>query len=157
MSYCYIKLDEYKNIFAWGKSNQDVDKNFLKISNETPIEEDLYNLLQKNSMFRHKYINNSLLNTGESIIPPNQYSIWDNELNKWKDSRPQTAIIDEEWAKIRLKRSELLTNSDWTDTLSAKNRLGDELYNAWQQYRQALRDITNQADPYTVTWPTAPQ
>jgi len=158
MSYWYIKLDEHKNIIAWGnKSGQDIVKEFLEINNETLIEKDVYNLLQKNKSFRHKYINNNLLNTGEPLFPPNHYSIWDNDLNKWKDPRPQTAIIDEEWVKVRLKRNELLTNSDWTDTLSAKNRLGDELYNAWQQYRQALRDITNQADPYTITWPTAPQ
>jgi hypothetical protein len=55
------------------------------------------------------------------------------------------------------KRRQLLLNSDWTDTLSAKTRLGDELYNQWQTYRQALRDITLQPGyPYTVEWPTTP-
>lgn len=158
MDYWYIKVDEHKNIFAWGnKSGQPIDKESLEKFNETVIEENTYNLLQKNSMFKHKYINNKLINTGEPIFPPSAHSIWDNELNKWKDPRPQTAIIDEKWEEVRLKRNELLTESDWTDTLSAKARLGDELYNAWQQYRQALRDVTNQADPFTITWPTAPQ
>ncbi|HWR42555.1 hypothetical protein [Sporomusa sp.] len=31
---------------------------------------------------------------------------------------------------IRRQRDKLLTESDWTDTLSAKSRLGDDLYNA---------------------------
>ena len=56
-----------------------------------------------------------------------------------------------------LKRLGLLTDSDWTDTLSAKTRLGDALYQAWQDYRQALRDITLQPDyPLEVIWPIAP-
>jgi hypothetical protein len=28
---------------------------------------------------------------------------------------------------------------------------------SWAIYRQALRDITNQADPFNITWPTPPQ
>ena len=35
----------------------------------------------------------------------------------------------------------LLAASDWTDTLSAKTRLGDAKYDEWQVYRQALRDM----------------
>jgi len=63
------------------------------------------------------------------------------------------AIID-----VRNKRQQLLLLSDWTDTLSAKTRLGDDLYNQWQAYRQALRDITEQAGyPFEVVWPTPPQ
>jgi len=26
----------------------------------------------------------------------------------------------------------------------------------WQTYRQSLRDITNQSDPYDITWPNIP-
>ena len=54
-------------------------------------------------------------------------------------------------------RRELLQASDWTDTVSAQTRLGDLLYQAWQDYRQALRDITLQANyPTDVIWPIAP-
>ena len=56
---------------------------------------------------------------------------------------------------IKATRQKLLIDSDWTDTLSAKTRLGDVLYQAWQDYRQALRDITLQPDyPMEVIWPT---
>lgn len=59
---------------------------------------------------------------------------------------------------VREQRSNLLTQSDWTDTLSAKSRLGDDLYNAWQTYRQALRDIPlQQGFPFDVIFPTPPQ
>jgi hypothetical protein len=59
--------------------------------------------------------------------------------------------------EILSKRLQLLITTDWTDTLSAKTRLGDTLYNQWQTYRQELRDITNQPGyPLNVVWPTQP-
>jgi hypothetical protein len=58
---------------------------------------------------------------------------------------------------IKEKRKKLLYESDWTDTLSAKTRLGDDLYDSWQAYRQALRDIPTQPGyPDDVIWPTKP-
>lgn len=55
-----------------------------------------------------------------------------------------------------VKREQLLMESDWTDTLSAQTRLGSA-YDAWQIYRQALRDITDQPGyPGNITWPTKP-
>lgn len=104
-----------------------------------------------------KYVDGKVLNTGQSIVPHRNWMIWDDNINSWIDPRTAEEKANYEWQQIRLRRNELLIESDWTDTLSAKNRLGDELYNAWQQYRQALRDVTNQADPFTITWPTAPQ
>jgi hypothetical protein len=59
---------------------------------------------------------------------------------------------------IKGKRASLLEQSDWTDTLSSKTRLGDNVYNQWQVYRQALRDIPQQSGyPQNVVWPTPPQ
>lgn len=56
-----------------------------------------------------------------------------------------------------LKRLELLTDSDWTDTLSAKTRLGESKYQEWQTYRQTLRDIPQQSGfPLNVIYPTPP-
>ena len=57
---------------------------------------------------------------------------------------------------VRARRDRLLAESDWTDTLSAKARLGAELYQGWQDYRQALRDVTLQPDPLNIVWPVAP-
>lgn len=58
---------------------------------------------------------------------------------------------------VNAKRVKLLEQSDWTDTLSAKNRLGQTLYDQWQTYRQALRDITDQLGyPSDIVWPTPP-
>jgi hypothetical protein len=72
---------------------------------------------------------------------------------QWQDNRPPEYFA----AKARQDRDQLLVDSDWTDTLSAKTRLGDTLYQEWQTYRQALRDVPQQAGfPTNITWPTAP-
>jgi hypothetical protein len=57
------------------------------------------------------------------------------------------------WSMVRRERNEKLSASDWTDTFSARARLGEERFTAWQTYRQALRDITLQEDPYALVWP----
>jgi len=55
-------------------------------------------------------------------------------------------------AEVRKERDALLTASDWTQVLDAPV---DQT--AWATYRQALRDIPDQAGfPDNVAWPTAP-
>ena len=68
--------------------------------------------------------------------------------NTWQDTRTQ----EEMWRIVRLDRDVLLKASDWTQMPDV------QLPNkpAWAIYRQALRDITNQSDPFNITWPTAP-
>jgi len=79
------------------------------------------------------------------------YSRFDYSTKQWV-LVPELAIEE-----IRIKRKHLLTGTDWIDTLSAKSRLGDSVYNQWQLYRQALRDIPAQSGyPYNVAWPTTP-
>lgn len=54
------------------------------------------------------------------------------------------------------RRGAELTTSDWTQLPDVP--LTQEKRNEWAAYRQALRDITNQAGfPTTVVWPAAPQ
>ena len=56
------------------------------------------------------------------------------------------------WVKVRFERDELLACSDWTQLPDVSNV--DKT--AWATYRQQLRDITTQADPFNITWPTKP-
>lgn len=85
-------------------------------------------------------------------LKPNQYCAFNYITYQWVDLRtPET-----QWPIVRSERNIKLQNSDWTDTASAPERLGQELYNQWQTYRQALRDVTNQSDPFDITWPTPP-
>lgn len=55
-------------------------------------------------------------------------------------------------ARVRAKRSRLLSSSDWTQVADAPV---DQT--SWATYRQELRDITSQAGfPTDVVWPTEP-
>lgn len=56
--------------------------------------------------------------------------------------------IRNEWTVIRQQRNRLLAESDWTqlaDSPADKDK--------WAVYRQELRDITIQEDPFSIVWP----
>jgi hypothetical protein len=57
----------------------------------------------------------------------------------------------QEWGTVRMQRNHKLMMSDWT-------QLPDALTDAatWAVYRQELRDITEQADPFNIVWPALP-
>ena len=56
---------------------------------------------------------------------------------------------------IRSRRDGLLQETDWIVIKSYER--GQNIPAEWELYRQALRDITEQAGfPYEVTWPTKP-
>jgi hypothetical protein len=55
--------------------------------------------------------------------------------------------------KARIKRNQLLKDSDWTQGRDIQ----DSIAEAWAIYRQELRDTTAQEDfPQNITWPTPP-
>jgi hypothetical protein len=102
-------------------------------------------------------LTNSYVKNGTVVaLPPNldPNLTFNYKTLVWEDKR---TTFEKENSAVT-KRAYLLADSDWTDTLSAKARLGDELYNQWQTYRQALRDITDQPEyPNNIVWPVAPQ
>ena len=55
-------------------------------------------------------------------------------------------------AQTRAKRDQLLQQSDWTQLPDVPLATKE----AWAVYRQALRDITQQPDPFNIAWPVAP-
>ena len=62
----------------------------------------------------------------------------------------QIALTDEKWIAIRLERDRRLQITDWR--ASSDLTLSDD----WKAYRQALRDVPAQSDPYNIAWPTEP-
>lgn len=56
-----------------------------------------------------------------------------------------------QWAAIRAERNTLLAQYDWTQLPDAPVDTA-----AWATYRQELRDITDQADPFNIEWPVVP-
>jgi hypothetical protein len=57
--------------------------------------------------------------------------------------------LAEQWSRVRSQRDALLRGTDWTEMPDAPAAIR----NSKRAYRQALRDITLQADPYSIVWP----
>lgn len=65
------------------------------------------------------------------------------------------AATEEQWNMVRSERDWKLQQSDWTQLPDVP--LTAEQKAEWVTYRQQLRDVTNQPDPFNITWPVAPQ
>lgn len=74
----------------------------------------------------------------------------------WVETDATTAEIsyrvENQWETIRIQRNELLTECDWTQLAD----IPSETKEAWTIYRQALRNITTQSSPFSITWPVKP-
>lgn len=79
---------------------------------------------------------------------PDHHSRWNWETRKWEDGRDPAAA----WATVRAERDSLLRASDWTQLPDVPETTRENL----APYRQALRDITDQSDPFNIVWPVAP-
>jgi hypothetical protein len=83
--------------------------------------------------------------------PPDGWVYWVPGENK--------VVLDEEskaqqWVLVRSIRDQMLAESDWVVTKAVE--LGVPVDSQWVAYRQSLRDITLQADPFFILWPDSP-
>jgi len=80
---------------------------------------------------------------------PFSFYLFDYTTKQWYDPRTK----ETQWGVVREQRNNLLASSDWTQLL--------DIYipnkSAWAAYRQQLRDVTTQSDPFNIIWPTPPQ
>lgn len=76
--------------------------------------------------------------------------------NKTQDEQVYlTQRTENQWNAVRQTRDQLLRETDWV-TIRAQDT-GTPVTPIWSTYRQALRDITQQTDPFNITWPTKPE
>lgn len=79
-------------------------------------------------------------------------------MRQWILSSANEAEIAErteaQWSAVRSERNAQLAASDWIVTRSAE--AGVPVPSGWKDYRQALRDVTSQPDPFAIVWPTPP-
>ena len=61
-------------------------------------------------------------------------------------------VLEEKWQEIRSQRDFLLLQCDWTQLPDVPLATKE----VWVGYRQALRDITLQPDPFNIVWPAMP-
>jgi hypothetical protein len=93
----------------------------------------------------------------ECLIPfdvlADQAVLVDDVVTLVEDPTKVQAKTDAQWTSVRAQQKELLYKSDWTCSVTDY-----EVPNKpeWVQYRQALRDVTTQADPFAIVWPPAP-
>ena len=88
--------------------------------------------------------------TGEDLIYlPYLYF---KEMHGWSEEQFLEAYKPDMWGEIREKRDVLLAETDWTQNPDVPSTTKEK----WQTYRQALRDVPSQSDPYNITWPTKP-
>jgi hypothetical protein len=89
----------------------------------------------------------------------NPVLVGDSWFESWNETdKPQNEIqdlIDRRWVKIRKQRNELLGESDWTQLRDCP--LDSQKVQEWAVYRQQLRDITEQPDPFDIWFPEEPE
>lgn len=64
-------------------------------------------------------------------------------------------ITTQQWIAVRADRDRRLQECDWTQLPDVP--LTEEKKTEWVVYRQELRDVTNQPDPFDINWPTQPE
>jgi hypothetical protein len=80
--------------------------------------------------------------------------IYDNPPQKPSWSVVQAGQIPEQWVVVRGERDVKLQSCDWTVLPDVP--MAPSVLTEWETYRQALRDITDQSDPFNIVWPTPP-
>lgn len=80
-------------------------------------------------------------------MPPVDGCRWDWDTRKWVDARDVATA----WVAVRAERDTLLKSTDWTQLPDVPTGTRER----WAAYRQALRDITDQPDPFNIVWPVA--
>ena len=83
--------------------------------------------------------------------PPVPGALWNLDTEQW-DAPVVTEA--EHWARVRYERDLRLAATDWAVLRAADQ--GEPVSPEWLAYRQALRDVTAQADPLNIAWPVAP-
>lgn len=83
---------------------------------------------------------------------PSEYKEFDYVTKQWK-IQANTITTEMKWNDVRSARTFLIAKTDWTQLPDVPLATKE----AWATYRQALRDITTQSDPFNITWPTKPE
>ncbi len=94
-----------------------------------------------------KYDKSTFEITKDQVIETRHWRKYTNE--------ERAEILERDSRNTRNHRNHLLRESDWTRL--DDNGLTSEKKSEWAQYRQQLRDISDQEGfPFEVTWPTPP-
>lgn len=140
-----LKLEKIFDIQDWLLSNNMSkytlqDAEFFNNNSLIPIK---IPQLRYNQIINSITPNKTINNTWDFNI-----SIKDLEFNELP-----TDYIDIEWKNVRRHRNDLLNNSDWSQLPDVPVNIREQ----YASYRQALRDITQQTNPFELLWPKKPE
>ena len=108
------------------------------LSNEQLVEWDMYDV--QFSAAPNDYTKNIIEGT-PTLIDGKYYQNW------IQTDATQSEIeqrLEDKWFEVREIRNQLLMECDWTQL------------SLWSSYRQDLRNITNQTNPFNIIWPVKP-
>ena len=79
------------------------------------------------------------------------YQVW-NQTDATLDE--VNARVFQKWEEIRDHRNTLLKECDWAVLVDSP--LSGSTLEDWKTYRQELRDVTSQENPFNIVWPNQP-
>ena len=117
-----------------------------ELGDETMVEFDLYEVRQTPKP--NDYTKN--ITEGTPILVDGVY--YQNWVQVNASESEIEYRLENQWFVIREIRNELLSECDWTQL----SDIPSETKAIWSEYRQSLRDITSQTNPFSITWPVKP-
>jgi hypothetical protein len=142
-------MNQYYTIFSKNTGAIRVVLNCSEIDLPLNYDAEKESFLQENIDGSKYYID---VLTNALVAIPERPSLWfdfDFTTKQWVGNEVRAKF------DVNERRKKLLLASDWTQL--PNNPLNTEKQTAWANYRQELRDITDQSEyPLNVTWPTKP-
>ena len=92
------------------------------------------------------------------IVDGVEIKLSDAEIAAFNARQPtETQILNEKWQFVRIKRNDLLAQSDWIVIKEREEGGSVSNFADWKKYRQELRDITKTYKSLDdVKWPEEP-
>ena len=146
MKYAYVEDGVVK------ESNRVLPINWKNVSNFNLLDE---TTLKSYGWFPYRFepatIPSNCIGNGSSFEITDDEVI-ETQLYREKSQSEIDSELNSLWSNIRYRRNAELKECDWTQIPDSP--LSEELKDEWKTYRQLLRDITLQTDPYNIIWPT---
>lgn len=148
MRYSYVEGGVVK------ESNRPLPISWANISNFNLLDDET---LKQYGWFPYRFVP-AQFQTDE-IVDSSYFSVEENEVVEYQTKRKLTnddmwEQTQNAWGNIRSRRNIELVESDWTQL--SDTPFTTEEKEEWRLYRQALRDITLQPDPFNIIWPVKP-
>jgi hypothetical protein len=148
MRYAYVENGVVK------ESNRPLPISWANISNFNLFDSET---LKSYGWFPYRFVSAHF--EPDEVLDSSYFSVEENEVIEYQTKRKLTDNdINEQivnaWGNIRSRRNIELMESDWTQVLDSP--FTPEKKEKWKVYRQTLRDITLQPDPFNIVWPVKP-